>query len=115
MALVSEEIVVTTEVEEICALGSAITSVTVSTVDCLVDGTTRAAGDFETNITVGAADDFDEEISVATEAEAAIHGGACTFETAVGAELVTVVSVGIIDTLNAGCSNRFETGSEALE
>ena len=62
-----------------------------------------------------AADDIDEESSVATEADAAILGGASTFETALKAKLVTAVFVGVIVTINAGCPNRLETGNEVLE
>ena len=64
---------------------------------------------------VKAADDVDQDASVTTEAEATILGGASTFETALGAELETAVLVGVIVTLNAGCSNRLETGSEVFK
>ena len=102
MAGVLEETVVTTEVEEACALGSAITGITVNTVDCVVDCTTGAAGGCETDVAVGAADGVDEEASVTTVETAARLGGAIALEIAVGAELVTSVNVGVIVTLNAG-------------
>ena len=104
----SAEADVATEVEEVCALGSAVTGVTVNTVDCVVDGTTGAAGGNETNV--------DEEASVVTEAAAAATlGGAIVLEIVVEAGLVTAVDVGVIVTLNAGCTNRLETGSIVLE
>ena len=106
MARVLEETVFTIEVEEVCTLGSAITGVTVKTVDCVVNGTTGAADINETGVV--------EEISVATKTEAVILGYAITFVTAVGAELVPADSVGVIVTLNAGCANRLETGSTVL-
>ena len=94
----------TTEVEEVCALGSAVTGVTVNTVDCVVDGTTRVAGGNET--------DVDKEASVVIAAAAsATLGGAIVLEIAVGAGLVTAVDVSVIVTLNAGCTNKLETGS----
>ena len=45
-----EESVVTTEIEEVCAFWSAVTGVTVSTVDCVVNGATGAADDNETDV-----------------------------------------------------------------
>ena len=101
-----EEAVVTTEVEEVCAFKSALTGVTVSTVDSVVASTTGAADGNET--------DVEEEASVVTEAATAILGGAIVLETVVGAGPVTAVDVGIIVTLNARCANRFETVSEVL-
>lgn len=50
-----------------------------------------------------------------TAAAAAILGGAIVIETAVGAELVTEVDVGVIFTLNACRANRLETGSEIIK
>ena len=82
--------------------------VTVNTVDCVVEGTTAAAGGNET--------DVDEEASVVTAAAAAATlGGAIVLEIVVGAGPVTAVDVGVIVTLNAGCTNRFETSSLVLE
>ena len=90
------------------ALGSAVMGVTVNTVDCVVEGTTAAAGGNET--------DVDEEASVVTAAAAAATlGGAIVLEIVVGAGPVTAVDVGVIVTLNAGCTNRFETSSLVLE
>ena len=101
-----EEAVVTTEVEEVCAFGSAVTGVTVSTVDCVVDGATGAANGNETDVEL--------EASVVTEAATAILGGAIVLEIVVGVGLVTAVDVGVIVTLRAGCANRLETGSAVL-
>ena len=93
----------TTEVAEVCVLGSVVPGVTVSTVDCVLDGTTGAADGYET--------DIDEEASVVTAATAAATlGSAIVLEAAVGAEVVTAADVGVIVTLNAGCAKRFEAG-----
>ena len=97
----------TTEVEEACTLGSAVTGVTVNTVDCVVDGTTGAVDGIEV--------DVDAVDSVATEAATATLGGAIALKTVVGARLVAAVAVGVIVTLNAGCANRLEAGSAVLE
>ena len=101
-----EETVVTTEVEKVCAFRSAITNVTVSTVGCVANHTTGTADGNKT--------DVDEEASVVTAAAPAKLGGAIVCETAVKAELVTAVDVGVIVTLNADCANRLETGSVVL-
>ena len=114
VARVFEETVDTTEVE-VCILGSSVTGVTVSTVDCVVDGTTGAAGGNETNVAVGAVEDGVEEASATTEAAAAILDTTITLETAVVAEFVTAVNVSVVITLNAGCANRLKTGSMILE
>ena len=104
----SAEIVSITEVAEVCVLGSVVPGVTVSTVDCVLDGTTGAADGNET--------DIDEETSVVTAAVAAATlGTAIILEAAVGAEVVTVADVGVIVTLNAGCAKRFEAGCAFLE
>ena len=104
---VSAEVVSTTEVAGVCILGSVVQCVTVSTVDCVLDGTTGAADGNET--------DIDEEISVVIAAAAAAKlGGAIVPEIVVGAGLVTAVD-GVIVMLNAGCTNRLETGSIVLE
>ena len=115
VARVLEKTFVNTEVEKVLAIGWAITIITVSTVDCVVDGTAGAAGGCETDVAVETAVDVDEKASVMTEAAAAILGGAIALETAVKAELVTAVDVGVIVKLNAGCANRLETGSVVLE
>ena len=96
----------TSEVEEACALMSAVTGVTVNTVDCVVDCTTGTAD--------GSERDVDAVESVATEAVTATLGGAIVLEIVVGAGLVTAFDVGVIVTLNAGCANRFETGSAVV-
>ena len=93
----------------------AVTSVTVSTVNCVSALTTGAADGSKTDVAVAAADDVDEEASVTTEAAAAILGGAITLEITVVAEFVTAVVVGVIVTLNVGCANRLETGSVAIK
>ena len=59
----SAEVVDTTEVAEVCVLGSVIPGVIVSTVYCVLDGTTLAAD--------GSERDIDEEASVVTAAAAA--------------------------------------------
>ena len=87
--------------------GRLSTGVTVSTVDCVVDGATGAADDNGTNV--------EEEASVVTEAATAIIGGTIVLEIVVGVGLVTAVDIGVIVTLNAGCTNRLETGSIVLE
>ena len=48
-------------------------------------------------------------------AAAATLGGAIVLEIVVGGGLVTAVDVGVIVTLNAGCTKRLETGSLVLE
>ena len=73
----------------------------------MVDGATGAADDNKT--------DVEEEASVVTEAATAIISGTIVFEIVVGIKLVTAVDVGVIVTLNAGCTNRLETGSIVLE
>ena len=107
VARVLEEAVVTTEVEEVCAFGSTVTGVTVSTVDCVVDGATGAGDNNET--------DVEEEASVVTEAATAILGGTIVPEIVVGVGLVTTVDIGVIVTFNAGCTNRLKTGRIVLE
>ena len=107
MARVLEEVVVTTEVEEVCAFGLAVTGVTVRTIDCVVGGATGAADGNET--------DVEEEASVVTEAATAILGGTIVLENEVRVWLVIAIDVGVIVTLNAGCTNRLETGSIVLE
>ena len=103
VARVSAEVVSTTEVADVCVLGSVVLGVTVNTVDCVLDGTTGAADGNET--------DIDEEASVVTAAAAAATvGSAIVLEAAVGAEVVTPAEVGVIVTLNAGCAKRFEAG-----
>ena len=102
-----DKVVVTSEVEKVCAFGSAVTGVTVRTVDCVVGGATGAADGNET--------DVEKEASVVTEAATAILGGTIVLEFVVGVWLLTAVDVGVIVTLNAGCTNRFETGSIVLE
>ena len=97
MARVLEEAVVTTEVEEVCSFGSAVTGVTVSTFDCVVNGTTGAADGNEI--------DGENEDSAVTEASTAILGGAIVLETVVEAGPVTAVDVCVIVMLNAGCAN----------
>ena len=100
MPRVSAEVVDTTGVTEVCVLGSVVPGITVSTVDCVLDGT-RGAAD-------GNEPDIDEEASVVTAAAAATTlGSALVLETVVGAEVVTVADVGVIVTLNAGCAKRF--------
>ena len=89
-----EEIDDTIEIEKACSLGSAVTDVTVNTVDCVVDGTTGGAN--------GTESDVDAVDSVATEAATAILGGAIVLETVLEAGLVTAVDVGVIVTLNVG-------------
>ena len=96
----------TTEVEEVCALGSAVTGVTLNTVDCVVDGRTGAIDGIET--------DIDALDIVATKAATAILGGAIVLKIVVEAELVIAVDVGVIVTLNANCAKRLETGSVVL-
>ena len=104
----SAEVVDTTEVAEVCALRSVVPSITVSTVDCVIDSTTKAADGNET--------DIDEEASVVTAAAAAATlGSAIVLETAVGAKVVTAADVGVIVTLNAGCAKRFEAGCAVLK
>ena len=76
----------TTEVEAACVLGSAVTNVTVNTVDCAVVGTTGAADGTKT--------DVDAVNSVATQAITAILGGAIVLETILRAGLVIEVDVG---------------------
>lgn len=66
------------------------------------------------DIAVKAANDGDEEASVTTQAAAARYGGAITYDTAAGAELVTAVGVGVIVTLNAECTNKLKTGNVFL-
>ena len=105
---VSAEVVDTTEVAKVRVLGSVVLGVTVSTVDCVLDGTTRADHTNEK--------DIDEEASVvAAAAAAATLGSAIVLETAVKAEVVTVADVGVIVTLNAGCVNRFESCCAVLK
>ena len=104
----SAEVVNSTEVAEVCILGSVVPCVTVSTVNCVLDCTTGAADGNKTYI--------DEEISVVIAAAlAAILGGAIVIEIVVRAGLVTAVDVGLIVTLNAGCTNRLEIGSIVLK
>ena len=104
----SAEVVDTTEVAVVCVLVSVVPGVTVSTVDCVLDGTTGAEDGNETAI--------DEEASVVTAAAAAATlGSAIALESAVEAEVVTVADVGVIVTLNAGCAKRFEAGFAVLE
>ena len=108
MSRVSAEVVSTTEVAEVSVLGSVVPGVTVSTVDCVLDGTTGAADGNET--------DIDKEASVVTAAAAATTlGSAIIFEAAMGADVVTVANFGVIVTLNAGCAKRFEAGCAVLE
>ena len=114
IARVSAETVDTNEVKDVYVLESVVTVVTVSTVDCVVDGTTGADCGCCTDDAVGVADNVDADASVAAEAEAAILGSASKFETVLGAKLVTAILVGVIVTFNAGYANRFETGSEVL-
>ena len=98
---VSAEVVSTTEVAEVCVLGSLVPGVTVSAVDCVLDCTTGAADGNET--------DIDEEASVVTAAAAAATlGNAIVLEAAVGNEVVTASDVVVIVTLNTGCAKRFE-------
>ena len=93
----SAEVIDTTEVAEVCALGSVVSGVTVSTDDCVLDGTTGAADGNET--------DIDKEASVVTaSAAAATLGSAILLEAAVKAEVVTAADVGVNVTLNAGCA-----------
>ena len=96
----------TTEVEETYAFGSAVTGITVNTVDCVVDGTTGTADGTET--------DVDAVDNVAKEAATAILGGAIVYETVVKSGLVTAVDGGVTVTLNTGCANRLEAGSAVL-
>ena len=108
MSRVSAEVVSTTEVAEICVLGSVVPGVTVSTVDCVLDGTTEAADGNET--------DIDEKTSLVTAAAAAgTLGSAIILEAAMGADVVTVADVSLIVTLNAGCAKRLEAGCAVLE
>ena len=108
MSLVSTKVVSTTEVAEVCVLGSVVPSVTVSTVHCVLDGTTGTADGNET--------DVDEEASVVTAAAAAATlGNAIILEAAMVTDVVTVADVGVIVTLNAGCGKRFEAGCAGLE
>ena len=93
-----EELVVTIEVEELCVFESAVTNVTLRTVDCVVGGATGAADDNET--------DVEEKTSVVTKAATAILGSTIVLEIVVKVWLVTAVDVGVIVTLNAGCTNR---------
>ena len=103
----SAEVGDTTEVVKVRVLGSVVQGVTVSTVDCVLGGTTRAANGNET--------DIDEKASVVTAAAAAATlGSAIVLETAVGAEVVTVAN-GIFVTLNTGCAKRFKAGCAVLE
>ena len=104
----SAEIVSTTEIAGVCILGSVVPCVTVSTVDCVLDGTTGAADGNETDI------DIKTSVVIAAAATASL-GGAILLEIMVGAGLVTAVDVGVIVTLNAGCTIRLETGSIVLE
>ena len=105
---VSANVVDTSEVAEVCVLGSVVPGVTVSTVDCVLDGTTKAADGNET--------DIDEEASVVTAAASATTlGSAIVLEAAVGVEVVTVADIGVIVMLNAGCEKRFEAGCAVLE
>lgn len=97
----------TTEVAEVCVLGSIVLGVTVSTVDDLLDGTTKTTDGNETNI--------DEKASVTGAAEAATLGSAIVNEVAVNEEVVTVPDVGVIVTFNAGCAKKFEAGCAVLE
>ena len=108
MSRLSAEVVSTTEVAGVCKLGSVVPCVTVSTVDCLLDGTTGAADSNETDI------DIKTSVVIAAAATASL-GGAILLEIMVGAGLVTAVDVGVIVTLNAGCTNRLETGSIVLK
>ena len=95
MSLVSTEVVSTTDVAEICVLGSVVPGVTVSTVDCVLDGTTGAADGNET--------DINEEVSVVTGAAAAATlGSAIILEAAMGADVVTVADVGVIKNVERG-------------
>lgn len=87
------ETVDTTEVEEVFLLWSALTGVTVSTVDCVVDGTTGAASGSKTEVTVGAADDVDADPSDTTEAATAILGCAIKIKSKSKTELVIAVGV----------------------
>ena len=104
----SAKLVSTTEVAGVCILKSVVPCVTVSTVDCVLDGTTGAADGNKT--------DIDEETSVVIAAAAAATlGSAIVPEIVVEAGLVTAVDVGVIVTLNAGCTNRLETRSIVLE
>ena len=104
----SAEIVSTTEIAGVCILGSVVSCVTVSTVYCVLDGTTGAADGNET--------DIDEKTSVVIAAAAAATlGGEIVPEIVVKAGLVTAVDVGVIVTLNTCCTNRLETGSIVLE
>ena len=104
----SAEVVDSTEVAEVCVLGLVVSGLTVSTVDCVLNGTTKAADGNET--------DIDEEATVVKAAAAtATLGSAIVLEAAVGAEVVTVVDVGVIVTLNAGCAKRFKAGCAVLE
>ena len=102
-----EKVVVTTGVKEVCAFGSVVRGVTVSTVDCVIDGATGAVYGNKTNV--------QEEASVVTEAATAILGGAIVLQIVVGVGLATAVDFGVIVTLNIGCSNRLETGSAVLK
>ena len=102
-----EKTVVTTEVEEVCTLGSAITDVTVSSIVCVLSGTTKAADNNETGVV--------EKASVVTAAAAARLGSAIVLETSVGAELVIGLVIGVIVTLNAGCANKLETCNVVFE
>ena len=105
---VSAEVVDTTEVAKVCALQSVVTGVTVSTVDCVLDGTTWAGNGNET--------DIDEEVRVVTaETVAATLSNAIGIEAAMWDEIVTVADVGFIVTLSAGCAKRFEAGSAVVE
>ena len=100
---VSAEIVITTEVAEVNVLESVVTGVNVSTVDCVLHGTTGAADGNET--------DFDEDASVVIAAAAAAKlGSAIVLEAAVKAEVVTAAYVNVIVTVKAGCAKRFEAG-----
>ena len=102
------EVVDITEVAEVCVLGLVVPGVTVSTVECELDGTTKAADINET--------DIDEEASVVTTAAGADRlGSAILLEAAVGAEVVTIADFGVIVTLNVGCAKRFEAGCAVLE
>lgn len=96
-------------------LTSVVTGVSVSTLDCVVNGPTQAACGFATDDAVRAAHDVYSKASVVIEAKAAILGGASTFETALKAELVIAVLVCVIIRLNVGCANRLETGSVVLK
>ena len=104
----SADVVDSTEVAKVCVIGSVVPGVTVSTVDCVLDGTTIAADGNET--------DIDEKNSVVTAAAAAATlGSAIVLEAAVGSEVVTAADVGVIVMLNAGCAKRFNAGCAVLE